>query len=336
MPRAIHEPALAAFQLGAKSQELRFRIEDAWWEPEGVEPLGLNRLGAEIETTQTIIERLDRNRAGSNKRAAEELSELLADFWTQFAADYRGQERHERIAAIRDAGPEACESVFHYQREHSPLKSPAWTRVEEKLSALSAALESTPRECFEFAQYLHAELCPVSSRLLVDSQEIGRRSVELADQINDRLQHLQIALPWLSQIEQFTSPLLNDSSIHWEVCRVACAVEEGLRNPSLAPSYLGLILDEDQGEARRGGKTVTIPMGLQWRLLRILVQARGNFSSRSSLEEAWDQAGLADPSDEALWQALSALRKNLEKVRLKLPAKRQIGWRLLDIKDAED
>lgn len=109
----------------------------------------------------------------------------------------------------------------------------------------------------------------------------------------------------------------------------------GPANSSRKPRYLGIILDERRFHVRRAGKGGIVDLSgkyLLWGLLLKLIEMRDVFCPRERLRIVWERYGNEkEPEDGTINDAVSTLGKALKPLDLKVRAKRNIGWRLLDI-----
>jgi hypothetical protein len=116
----------------------------------------------------------------------------------------------------------------------------------------------------------------------------------------------------------------------------SATTDEEARSMAVPPlsTYLGIELDARSRNVRRERRTAVVSLAgsrLMWGLLLKLIEMRGEFCTRPELRKVWKDVGLAnDPEDRTMNDALSTLGKKLSPLGLKVPGKRNTGWRLLD------
>ena len=100
------------------------------------------------------------------------------------------------------------------------------------------------------------------------------------------------------------------------------------------PAYLGIELDDRSFIVRREGKKEGVSLAgsrLMWGLLRKLFEMQGKFCTRAELRGVWKKVDLgSDPENSTINDALSTLGQRLSPLGLKVRARRDTGWRLLD------
>lgn len=100
------------------------------------------------------------------------------------------------------------------------------------------------------------------------------------------------------------------------------------------PPYLGIELVPRGFKVRRKGRTVVVRLGrsgLMWGLLRKLIEMRGELCTRTELGAVWDEVGLDGPPEKGTMNdALHTLGQHLRSLGLKVRARHNLGWRLLD------
>jgi hypothetical protein len=69
-----------------------------------------------------------------------------------------------------------------------------------------------------------------------------------------------------------------------------------------------------------------------------LIRKRGWFCSRGDLRAAWEESELQSiPQDGTMNDAVGELRSRVRALGLKIPnAKRNMGWKLVDINDSDE
>jgi hypothetical protein len=104
------------------------------------------------------------------------------------------------------------------------------------------------------------------------------------------------------------------------------AARQRVRNEPLSPGYLGLILDEGNGELSREGRPEQARLTpLKFRIMRVLLHNGDSLTSRERLEQIWHdderypEAGTID-------NELSELRGILETLGVTIANRRRRGW----------